>query len=177
MVQTVKSPKGLSCKICPREVPRVIRLSREAQPRGKVWLPEGPPAGKFFRQSLRTFHFWSDFGLQKPKTMWPRVGPWACLEKQLVLTCSSLTVFNPDLGDWRTKSTILYFSMKTKDCWLWGQIFLARLISGSVGWLCSLSAAVCGTMGWMTALKHSTGNGFITSNRTISWETFPHSET
>ena len=32
-------------------------------------------------------------------------------------------------------------------------------------------------MGWMTALKHSTGNGFITSNRTISWETFPHSET
>ena len=36
MVQTVESPKGLSGKICAREVPRVIRLSQGAQPRGKV---------------------------------------------------------------------------------------------------------------------------------------------
>ena len=36
LVQTVKSQKGLSGKICPREVPRVIRLSRGAQPQGKV---------------------------------------------------------------------------------------------------------------------------------------------
>ena len=36
MVQTVKSPKGLSGKICPREVSRVIRLSRGAQPRGQI---------------------------------------------------------------------------------------------------------------------------------------------
>ena len=35
--------------------------------------------GKFFRQSLRTFHCLSDFGLQKSKKMKPRVAPWACL--------------------------------------------------------------------------------------------------
>ena len=34
-------------KICPREVLEEIRLSRGAQSRGKVWLPEWPPVGKF----------------------------------------------------------------------------------------------------------------------------------
>ena len=34
-------------KICPREVPRVIRLSWEAQRRRTVWLPVGPPVGIF----------------------------------------------------------------------------------------------------------------------------------
>ena len=47
LVQKVKKPKRLSGKICPREVPRVITLFREAQPEGKVRLPEGPPVGNF----------------------------------------------------------------------------------------------------------------------------------
>ena len=107
LVQTVKSSKGLSGQICPREVPRVIRLSQGAQPRGKVWLPERPPVGKFFRQTLRTFHCLSDFGLQKPKKKRAKVAQWACQEKQWVRTCSSLTVFNPDFGGWRTKSVYI----------------------------------------------------------------------
>ena len=45
LVQTVKSPKGLS-GIC---------------------FPRGPPKGKFARQSLMTFHCLSDFGLQQLK--------------------------------------------------------------------------------------------------------------
>ena len=76
----------------------VVRLSRGAQPGGKVCLPEGPPVGKFFRKSLRTFHCLSDFGLRKPKKVWPSVAPWACLEKQWVQTSLSLTVLNPDFG-------------------------------------------------------------------------------
>ena len=42
---------------------------------GVVWknLPEGPPMGKFIRQSLWTFHCLSDFGLQKPKKMRPEL--------------------------------------------------------------------------------------------------------
>ena len=75
IIQTVKSPKGLSGKICPREVPKVIRLSQGAQPQGKVSLPKEPLMGKFFRQSLRMFHCLSDVGLQKPKKMRPRVAP------------------------------------------------------------------------------------------------------
>ena len=55
VIQTVKSMKGLSGKICPSEVPRVFRLSRGTQPRGKFWLLEGPPMVKFFRQSLGLF--------------------------------------------------------------------------------------------------------------------------
>ena len=31
VVQTVESPKGLSGKICPREFPRVIRLSKKSK--------------------------------------------------------------------------------------------------------------------------------------------------
>ena len=104
LVQTVKSPKRLSVKICPRDVLREIRLFWGGQPQGKVWLPKGPPMGNFFRQSMMTFHCLSDFGLQKPKQMRPRVAPWACLEKQWVVNCSSLTVLNPDFGGWRTKS-------------------------------------------------------------------------
>ena len=53
--QTVEKPQALS-GFSPREVLRKIRLSRGAQPRGKVWLPEGPPVGKFARQCLRLFH-------------------------------------------------------------------------------------------------------------------------
>ena len=34
-------------KNCPMEVPREIRLSQEAQLKGKVGLSEGPPMGKF----------------------------------------------------------------------------------------------------------------------------------
>ena len=34
--KTVEKLQELSRKICPREVPREIRLSQEAQPRGKV---------------------------------------------------------------------------------------------------------------------------------------------
>ena len=45
--QTVEKLQELSGKICPREVPREIRLSRGAQPQGKAWLPKGPPVGKF----------------------------------------------------------------------------------------------------------------------------------
>ena len=74
LVKTVKSPKGLSGKICP------------------------PPVGKFFRQSLRTIHCLSDPGLQKPKKMQPRVALWACQEKQWARSCPSLTVVNPDFG-------------------------------------------------------------------------------
>ena len=90
--------QGLSGKICHKEVPRVIRLSQGTQPRGKVCLPEELPMGKFLRQSLRTFHCLSDFWVQKTKKMRPRVAPWACLEKQLVWTCSSLRVLNSDFG-------------------------------------------------------------------------------
>ena len=39
--------QGMSGKNYPKEVPREIRLSRGAQPRGTVRLPEGPPVGKF----------------------------------------------------------------------------------------------------------------------------------
>ena len=49
LVQTVKSLYGLSGKICPREFPREIRLSRGAQPRQTFWWPERIPVGKFFR--------------------------------------------------------------------------------------------------------------------------------
>ena len=61
-------------------------------------ITQGTSRGLIYRQSLRTFHCLSDFGLHKPKKMWPRVDPWACLEKQWVWTCSSLTVLNPDFG-------------------------------------------------------------------------------
>ena len=61
---------------------QVIRLSRWAEPRVKVWLPEGPPVGKVSRQSL-----------------------WSCsMEKQWVWTCSSLTELNPDFCGWGNKS-------------------------------------------------------------------------
>ena len=43
LVQTVKSPKGLSGKICPRKIPRVIRLSGGVQPPREILIPEGPP--------------------------------------------------------------------------------------------------------------------------------------
>ena len=39
LVQTVKSPKGLSGKICPRKVSRVIRLSQGRSPKGKSDYP------------------------------------------------------------------------------------------------------------------------------------------
>ena len=42
----MKSSKGLSGKICPREVLRVIGLSQGAQAQGKVGLPEGTIVGK-----------------------------------------------------------------------------------------------------------------------------------
>ena len=47
MVQTVKSPKGLSGKICLREVPRVIRLFRGASPKGKSDYPRDLPKANF----------------------------------------------------------------------------------------------------------------------------------
>ena len=87
LVQTVESPKGLSGNICPREVPRVI------------WLSEGPTVGKFSIQSLRTFHCFSDFGLQKPKNVRPKIA----LEKQWVWTCQSLTLLNPYFCGWIKK--------------------------------------------------------------------------
>ena len=101
--------KGVVWKNLPSVGPEGIRLSPGAQPRGKVWLPQGQPVGKFSRQSLRTFQGLSYFWLQKPKKMWPRVAPWVCLEKQLVRTCSSLTVLNPDFGGWRTESVVTVF--------------------------------------------------------------------
>ena len=52
---------GIVWKICPREVPRVIRLSLGTAPLGKFWLPSGPPLGKFFQ----TTHL--DFLLFVPK--------------------------------------------------------------------------------------------------------------
>ena len=45
LVQTVKSLKGLSGKICPREVQRVIRL-----------ITRGTSHGQIFQTILRTFH-------------------------------------------------------------------------------------------------------------------------
>ena len=55
----------LSGKICPREVPRVIKLSFEAQPRRTVWLPEGPPVAKFFQKTPKFFQlFFQTFGLK-----------------------------------------------------------------------------------------------------------------
>ena len=47
---------GKFWRICPWEVPRVIRLSLGAAPFGKVWLPSGPPKGKFYQTTLWTFH-------------------------------------------------------------------------------------------------------------------------
>ena len=63
LVQTVESPKGLSGKFCPRE----------EQPWRKVWLSEGPPVGKFSKQTLRIFHCFSDFWIEILKIMRPRV--------------------------------------------------------------------------------------------------------
>ena len=79
--------------------PRILNSCSDYQIHDVYWQIK-----LFFRQSLRTFPCLSDFGLQKPKKMWPRVAPWACLEKQWVWTCSSLTVLNPDFGGGRTKS-------------------------------------------------------------------------
>ena len=47
-------------------------------------ITQGTSHGQIVRQSLRTFHCLSDFGLHKPKKMRLKVGPWACLEKQWV---------------------------------------------------------------------------------------------
>ena len=55
-------------------------------------LPSGGPKG------YQTFPRGAYFKLKKPKKMRPRVAPWACLEKQWVRTCSSLTVVIPDFG-------------------------------------------------------------------------------
>ena len=55
------------------EVTRKIRLSWGAQPWRKVWLPKGPPVGKFSRQTPRTFHCFSDFWIKTVKIMRPRV--------------------------------------------------------------------------------------------------------
>ena len=54
--QTVEKPNELSGKICPREVPREIRLFR---------------GGQISRQFLRLFHCYSYFRLQKPKGTCP----------------------------------------------------------------------------------------------------------
>ena len=96
LVQTVESLLGLSQKIYPREFRRVIRLSWRAQPRGKVWWPEGTPVGKFFRQSLRTFHCFSDFWIKTVKIMRPRVAPRVDTEHIPVLLQWCLIVLNPD---------------------------------------------------------------------------------
>ena len=73
MVQTVKSPKGLSGIICPWEVARVIRLSRGAQPRGKVWLPEGSPVGKFFRNPWWLFTVCETLGFKYRRRCGPEL--------------------------------------------------------------------------------------------------------
>ena len=86
VVQTVKSPKGLSGKIRPRDVLRVIRLTR------------GTSHDQIFQKIPEDFSLFVRLWASKPKKMRPRVAPWACLEKQWVRTCSSLTVLNPDFG-------------------------------------------------------------------------------
>ena len=50
MVQTMKSPKGLSWKISPRAISRVLRLTLQGRFQGQTWgkKPEGPLAPKVF---------------------------------------------------------------------------------------------------------------------------------
>ena len=49
LVQTVKSPKGLSGKICPREVPRVIRLSQRGVAPRESLITRGTSRGQIFQ--------------------------------------------------------------------------------------------------------------------------------
>ena len=58
-------------------------------------ISRGTSVENFFRQSLRTFHCFSDFELQKPKKMRPWVASWACLEKHWVHLIRSDTVLQP----------------------------------------------------------------------------------
>ena len=68
---------------------------RNAAPRESL-MTEGIPKGKFFRQSLRTYHRFSDFRIKTAKNMRPRLAPRVNTEHILVLLQWSLTVLDPD---------------------------------------------------------------------------------
>ena len=52
--------------------------------------------GKFFRQSLRTFHCFSNFRIQTVKIMRPRLAPRVNTEHIPVLAAQTLKSVNPD---------------------------------------------------------------------------------
>ena len=88
-------------KICPREFPRVIRLSLGAAPLGKVWWPSGKsddprefPRANFSRQPLRTFHCLYQMQNQSVQCLerqpwpgsWPKYIPWLVLKTKQLFT-------------------------------------------------------------------------------------------
>ena len=79
-------------------VPRVIRLSRGAQPQSKVLLPKGPPMGKFCQKTLRSFHSISDFWIKIVKMMKPGIALGLTLNILRFYPGVSLTVLNPDFS-------------------------------------------------------------------------------
>ena len=78
----------------PREVRREIRLSRGAQPRGKVGLPEGPTVGNFPDNSYGFSTVSQTLGFKNRRK---------CVLQELSehipgFPQGSLTVLNPDFG-------------------------------------------------------------------------------
>ena len=101
MVQIVKSPNGLPVKFALRRCRVYSDFPKGGSLEGKF------DVGKFFRQSLRTFHCLSHFGLQNRRRCGLEM-PMG-LSGGTVGSCSSLTVLNPDFGGWRTKSAKIFF--------------------------------------------------------------------
>ena len=92
--KTVEKPQELPGKVCPKEIPREIRLSRGAQPQGKVWLPEGPPVGKFPDNSLGFSTVSQTWGFKNRRECVPQ----ELSEHILGFPQGSLTVLNPYFG-------------------------------------------------------------------------------
>ena len=112
LVQTAESPKGLS-----------------VQPQRKVWLPKGPPFGKFSRQTLRTFHciprvIKLSWGAQPQRKVWlPKGPPLGKFSRQTLRTFHCFSDFLIKIGKIIQRRvalglTLIIFRFSSSEVWL-----------------------------------------------------------